>query len=54
MAKLERVKKDQQMYKAFNSLQQSDKNTLEMAYKSFREIETSSGTDNPSGTSHKE
>jgi len=39
MAELERVKRDQMMYKAFASLENSTKKTLEMAFKSISAIE---------------
>ena len=39
MAKLERVKRDKMMYKAFTSLEKSMKKTLEMAFKSISNID---------------
>jgi hypothetical protein len=40
MAELERVKKDQKMYQAFKNLQQLAETSLEMALRSFNEIDT--------------
>ena len=39
MAELERVKRDQSMYKAFAVLGSSTKKTLEMAYKAISAID---------------
>ena len=41
MAELERVKSDQKLYKAFRSFQESVEDTLKMAYKTFKDIESS-------------
>lgn len=46
MAELERVKRDKMMYKAFAELEDSTKNTLEMALKSISAIE---GTERDNG-----
>jgi hypothetical protein len=53
MAELERVKSDQKMYKAFSSFQESVENTLEMAYKTIKDIDSSGGKKS-SGSSHNE
>jgi hypothetical protein len=42
MAEMERVKRDQFMYKAFTNLEVSTKKTLEMAYKSISVIDIGS------------
>jgi len=41
MAELERVKRDQKMYKAFANLEASTKKTLEMAFSSISIIDNS-------------
>lgn len=50
MAELERVKRDKNMYNAFNNLQESTEKSLQMAYSSFNEIE-STGENYGTGTS---
>jgi len=46
MAELERVKRDQSMYKAFAGLGSSTKKTLEMAYKAISTIDNVSEGEN--------
>jgi hypothetical protein len=53
MAELERLKVDQKMYRAFNTLQASTRQTLEMAYQSLKGVgqsEASTGMPEDTGT----